>query len=301
MVIKPRPVPDDLKIMRSLNTRMNLSEKEKTYYSNREKGFEGELMFDKLTEKLQSSCLILNDLLLEVKNNEFQIDSNIIFQETIYLFDVKNYDGDFFCKGDRFYTRSGDEIKNPQIQLQRCESLFRQYLQNPGMNFSVEAYVVFINPEFTLYQAALDTPFIFPNQLTRFMKKLNMKQSTLSERHTKLANQLIADHKTKSRYTLLPQYEYEKVQKGVTSASCNSFNVSVRERNLVCEECGAEEDIDSAVIRTVEEFKLLFPERKITTNQVQEWCQIVESKKTIGRILKKYYKAMGYGQWSYYE
>jgi hypothetical protein len=54
-------------------------------------------------------------------------------------------------------------------------------------------------------------------------------------------------------------------------------------------------------MRNVEEFKVLFPEWKITTNGIQEWCQIVESKKMIGRILKRNLKSMGYGQWSFYE
>jgi hypothetical protein len=69
----------------------------------------------------------------------------------------------------------------------------------------------------------------------------------------------------------------------------------------VCDECGFEEKIESAVMRNVEEFRVLFPERKITTNGIQEWCQVVESKKMIARILKKNLMAMGYGQWSFYK
>ncbi|MFD0826810.1 nuclease-related domain-containing protein [Neobacillus sp. M.A.Huq-85] len=85
MFYKPRPVPIDLIKMRSLHARMNLTPTERKYYLNREKGFEGEVMFDKLTEKLESDCLILNDLLFELNNTEFQIDTTIIFQNTISL------------------------------------------------------------------------------------------------------------------------------------------------------------------------------------------------------------------------
>ena len=56
---KPRFEPVKLKILRFLNTRMNLTVKEKQYYLNLEKGFEGEVMFDTLTEELQSECLII--------------------------------------------------------------------------------------------------------------------------------------------------------------------------------------------------------------------------------------------------
>lgn len=39
------------------------------------KGFEGELQFDALLEKLTCDCLILNDLILSLNNQTFQIDS----------------------------------------------------------------------------------------------------------------------------------------------------------------------------------------------------------------------------------
>lgn len=53
---------------------MKLTEDEKWYYLNQEKGYEGEVQFDLLTEKLQPNCLILNDLQLENNKSSFQID-----------------------------------------------------------------------------------------------------------------------------------------------------------------------------------------------------------------------------------
>ncbi|WP_342432073.1 hypothetical protein [Neobacillus sp. FSL H8-0543] len=47
--------------------------------------------------------------------------------------------------------------------------------------------------------------------------------------------------------------------------------------------------------------KLLFLDKKITTNIVYEWCQVVESEKMIRRILKKNFKAIGPGKYCYYE
>ncbi|MED3563738.1 nuclease-related domain-containing protein [Bacillus xiapuensis] len=93
MLYKPRLLPIDLIKMQSLNAWMNLTPTERKYYLNREKGFEGGSKFDKLTVKIESNCLILKDLLFELNNTEFQIDSTLIFQNTISLFDVKNYEG----------------------------------------------------------------------------------------------------------------------------------------------------------------------------------------------------------------
>jgi hypothetical protein len=301
MAFKSRTEPPNLKRLIFLNKRMVLPEKEKQYYSNLKKGFEGEVMFDLLTEKLHSEIFILNDLLLETNHSEFQIDSTIISQTPVFLFEVKNYEGEHYYKDGKFYTISGQEMNNPLHQLNRKETMLRQFLKNHGFHLPIEPYLVFINPEFTLLQAPINHSIILPTQLNRFMEKLNNLPSKLNGMHKKMADQLVSAHLCESSHSQLPKYEYEQVQKGITCGTCHSFRQSVRVNKLVCDECGFEEKIESAVMRNVEEFKVLFPERKITTNGIQEWCQVVESKKMIGTILKKNLKAMGYGQWSFYE
>jgi hypothetical protein len=74
---------------------IELSSKDKKRHSNLEKGYQGELVFDQLTSKLQNDLFILNDLYLETNGSPFQIDTLIISQHTIYPFVVKNYVGDY--------------------------------------------------------------------------------------------------------------------------------------------------------------------------------------------------------------
>jgi hypothetical protein len=300
MAYKPRFDTGELLILRILNKRMNLTTEEQLHYKNKEKGFEGEVQFDLLTEKLQCECFILNDLLLEVNNSKFQIDTTIIFQETIYPFDVKNYESDFIFKPDRIERISGKDYKNPLDQLKRTKFMLRQLLQNLGYNIPIEGTVVFINPEFTLYQAPLNEPIVYHSQLNRFMKKLDMQPSKLTSRHNKLADKLISLHQVESPYRRLPPYKYENLRMGFTCAKCNSFSLFVNGNHLACNQCGHQEGIESAVLRRVEEIKLLFPEMKITTNCVYDLCGEVVSKKKINRILTKYYKRMGQGRFSYY-
>jgi hypothetical protein len=86
--------------------RMNLSEMEQIQYSNLLKGFEGELSFDKLLEEnIQGERYIMNDLLFEVNNSFFQIDTLVISQGMIHLFDIKNYMGDYYIKSDLLYAK----------------------------------------------------------------------------------------------------------------------------------------------------------------------------------------------------
>lgn len=302
MVIKPRNNPLKLKLQGFLKYRLKLSENVKQYYLYQDKGFEGEQKFDEWLENFLGDYLILNDLLLEINNTIFQIDSMLISQETIHLFEVKNYEGDYYIKDGQWYSSfSGNEIKDPLLQLKRSESLLRQVLQSIRSNFSIKSYIVFINPDFTLLQASKELPIIYPNQINRFVKRLDQQLSSkLNQRHMKLAEQLISMNLIEDAYSKLPKYEFDQLQKGITCAKCISF-MSTRERyKVICNECGYTEGVESSVIRSVREFKLLFPVRKITTNVIFEWCEELVNKKRIKRILSKHVKRMGHGKFSYY-
>ena len=117
-----------------------------------------------------------------------------------------------------------------------------------------------------LYHAPLNSSIIFPTQLNRFMKKLYLS-SSISTVHTIYYQiKLISQHKTDCLFSRIPHYTYDDLQKGIICPECHSFLSRYKEMNLICETCGNVE------IQSVEEFKLLFPGRKITTNGVYEWC-----------------------------
>lgn len=301
MPYKSRNESAELLILKSLNTRMNLSSKDKQHYFNLKKGYEGEVIFDSLTEKLQCECLILNDLLLKTNNTMFQIDSLIIISKTIYFFEVKNYEGDYYYESDRIYKKPNSEINNPLQQLSRSESLLRQLLHNLGFNPPIDASVVFIHPEFTLYQTPLNKPFIFPTQVNRYFNKLNTIPSKLNGEHKMLADKLISLHIEDSPFMQLPAYDDDQLRKGITCLECNSFSISVEGQNCVCKECGHKEIVSTAVMRSVKEFKLLFPNRKITTNVIHDWCKVVKSKKRIRIILGKNFTIIGVHRGSFYQ
>lgn len=82
---------------------MRLTDKEKQYGEYSVKGYEGEKQFDHFTDALTSNCMILNDLFLEVDGRVFQLDTTIITAEQIFIFEVKNYVGDFYDEKERLY------------------------------------------------------------------------------------------------------------------------------------------------------------------------------------------------------
>ncbi|HEU5140824.1 MAG TPA: nuclease-related domain-containing protein [Bacillales bacterium] len=299
MILKSRTESEELKLLRFLDSRMKLSARDANDYWNHEKGYEGEEKFDTWLEDSSKDWLILNDLLLESNNTLFQIDSLVICQKKIYLFEVKNYEGDFYMDGDRWYTLPSAEIKSPFLQLKRSESLFRRLLHDLGWNIPVESHLIFMNPHFYLYQAPLDLPAVFPNQLNRFMDKLKKEPSKLSQKHSAFAEKLLSLHLNESPYTRLPDFDYNQLKKGIVCPFCWSTFMELHGGFLICKECGRKEKVDIGVLRSVKEFHALFPDRAITTNIIQEWCKII-STKAIRRILLQNFKLVGHSKSAHY-
>lgn len=302
MLLKKRTEPMELMALRHLNRRMELPSQEKFQLWTMEKGFTGEVLFDRMTENLAEERYIIDDLLLKVNNSYFQLDKVIIAQDGVYLIDVKYHEGDYYLEDDKLYSvRSSREFKNPIIQLTRSETLFRQLLQNLKMNHLVRASVIFNNPEFTLYQAPVDQPIILPTQVQRFVRELNSTPSKLDENHKKLAQILLSLHQVKNPFATLPEYQYDQLEKGMDCRGCGSLNTEVDNYDLVCGKCGTHERIEKAIVRHIEEIKLLFPEKKITTQTVDEWCNGKVSRRTFLRVLKKNYRAAGTFKDAYFE
>ncbi|WP_404430026.1 nuclease-related domain-containing protein [Sutcliffiella horikoshii] len=308
MLVKSRTKSMEMHLYLSLGARMTLLEKEKHYLWNMEKGYEGECMFDALTAKLEGcNHLILNDLLLKHNNTTFQIDSLIITPRNAFLFEVKNFEGDYIydTRTDQLHVKANSkdyEVTNPLNQLNRCNSLLRQLLSNYGFNLPILASVVFINSEFTLYQSPPDKPFIHPTQINRYLKGLQTDSSfKLTKMHTALAEKLTSLHIVDSPFKNLPEYSYDQVGKGLVCASCSSLSVIVEGRSARCVRCHRVETLEEIVLRHVGEFRMLFPDRPVSTKNIHEWCRQIKSPKTIRRILDKHMNNKGSNRWSYFE
>lgn len=298
---RPRPIPTLLKYYRYLNARMTLTEHDRNYYFKQEKGFAGELLFDQLLEtNLSSDSLILNDVLLECNNSEFQNDTFLLSQDSLYQFEVKNYEGDFYIEGNNWYALPKYDIRNPLNQLDRNATLLRQLTKELGVHLTIKPYLIFVNPYFHLYDAPRNLPIIFPTQLNRFLHKLNRTPSTLTDVHYRIAEEILSHHINVSKNMKIPEYSYDKLAKGMFCGDCFSLATAFKESKLVCLRCGHIEDIDAAIIRAVNELIFLFPDIKITVQLVSDWCNVIQSKKKIRRVLMGNYKLIKYGPSSYY-
>jgi hypothetical protein len=299
LIVKSRVESLELQILRMLNARMNLSPKEYSNYLYLEKGYEGEVIFDRWMEEVEKGFLVMNDLLLEYGNTKFQIDS-LFISKIIHLFEVKYFEGDYFIEGNRWYTNNGVEIKNPLQQMERAESLLRRMVRDLGFNINIESTLVFVNPNFYLYQAPRNLPIIFPNQIPRLLHNLQKQITPIKNTHTNLSDKLLSLHSHDSPYERLPGYSFDVLKKGISCSRCHTLNTIVTRKTLICNSCGKRENIHDAVLRSIRELQLLLPEEELTVSRIQEWCKSIKTKKAIRNMIFDNYTLSGCGRGAHY-
>jgi hypothetical protein len=305
MELKKRTMPKELQLFSSLAPRFELSTKEKQTYSNLQKGYEGELMFDRIiADQLQCEYLIIKDLFLSIDSKDFQIDTLIIFPTIIQLFEVKNFEGEhvYDKEKDMFYKNMNYEIQNPEHQLSRAVTLLKRLLRQHGFQVNLQGTVTFVNPEFTLYNLTPDKPFILPTQINSLMRKFNQNYSgKITNQNKGIGKKLISLHQSDYPIKNIPDYTFEDLNKGITCHHCNSLSISLKGHYCYCKECGEKEKVQQAVVRSVQEFKILFPEEKVTKAKIFEWCGGMVSEQRTLRILKQHFQLLNRKRWGYYE
>ena len=294
---KERTKPNHLRIYEILHKRMRLENDDYYYYLNLKKGYEGECYFDENTERLSENCLILNDLQLEIRRAPFQIDALLICADKLLLYEIKNYEGVHQWGKEKFTKATGTALENPSMQLQKTKVRLELLLQELGFQMNVEAYVVFINPEFTLWGAPNDESYILPSQIFGHFRNLRMIIGPNAEQQ-RLAKTLANLHDP-NYPTKMPEYNFEQLGKGIPCPECDIIVETFKGRSQVCAKCGKKINIKAAIRSSIAEFRVLFPEEKITTRRISEWCGS-ENKDRVYRLLKKEFQPMGSEHGRYY-
>ncbi|WP_407370256.1 nuclease-related domain-containing protein [Carnobacterium sp.] len=303
ITIKKRKKSNYLRILEALDKRMVLSDEESVHLMNMQKGFEGELFFDSLVENfLDMDALVLNDLVFTEKGSTFQIDSLILTGDKVLLFEVKNYEGSFQFNSHHFLTFSGKEIGNPLNKLDETATKMRQLLNKWNVNLIFDPALIFVNPAFTLYNAPTASSIIFPTQIQEHFSRMNQRALPLSKKHYYFADKMIKEHQNESAFQQkFPNYTYDFLKKGLWCINCDFSDLVITQRTCSCKMCSHRVSVEEIVLRQVEDFKLLFPDLKVTTSTMYDWLGCTIPMARIQKILVKNYKICGATHGSYYK
>src|SRR5690625_905012 len=262
--------PRSLLLYKVLLQRKKLSPQEKLRYEQLLRGFIGErTLMNFIKQHEQKNILPLFNCLFEVEETEFQIDSILLTSNCIYLLEVKHFSGDYYTENGKFYflpTRR--EIRNPLHQLDRSTLLFKQLFDRLKINLEIKSYVIFTNSNFILYGASPKLPMILLGQIKRFLQKTTSNALPLSSNIQYIAETLINLQKEKSKNERLPQYHITQLKKGVFCDGCLNKLSRKNRHNFSCNICQRSYSVEEVALYTIAQYKLLFPNKKITTKNI---------------------------------
>ncbi len=222
MSLDKRKKPTELLLFEYLLNRKNFSQQEMLTYRKWQRGYQGEVLFDSYLEELSCDSIVLRDVWLSKNSQIFQVDHLLFYKDCIFMFEVKNYSGDFYYENEKLYKETGQEIDDPLIQLKRSESLLRQLIKSLGYHNYLESKVVFVNSECTIYQAPRNTNILLPTQINRYFKQFHPHVS-LNLKFPQLAKQLASIQLKQSPYKNSIHYNYDHLKKGIPCFSCRQF------------------------------------------------------------------------------
>src|SRR5690625_1533432 len=182
----------------------------------------------------------------------------------------------------------------------RTNRLIKNFLNQHQINLEVKSFTVFVHPQFHLYYAPINRQTIFPNQIKHFLENLNQTTSK-NYTHTDIYKLFMDSHINKLPHEILPEYTYEELKKGIFCGNCNKGLTYSKGKYNVCEFCQSKSTVLDIIIKHTYDFSELFPDKKITVNNLYLWLDKSISKWTIRSSLNQKLKFIDNGRYSYYE
>jgi hypothetical protein len=291
MAYKEREKPRILCIYEALAKRMKLGPGDQYYLLHMDGGFVGECGLDVHTDTLDSRCLVLNDLQLRHNRVSIQIDTLVICPDKLLVYETKNHKGDHLWGPLTFRKPSGATMENPSLQLNRTMARLGVLLAELKIEMPIEGFVVFINPEFNLLSNRKIEEYLLPGQIPRHFQNFRVKGEIRPEQQ-RLADALIRMHNPRHFSEELPEIDYGKLRKELFCLDCGSAVRLDGVKSVYCPVCKKRRRTTKTILHNVEEFRLLFPDAKVTTPRMAEWCGM-DNKDRIYRVLCKNYTAVG--------
>lgn len=287
--------------LEALKWRMDLTNEQQYYLDNLSRGYTGEKEFKGLLEYFIGDCAsILTDFTFSVDGVVRQIDALVVFRNAIFVFEVKNYHGDYLFKdGDFYNTKYVDKVKSPLEQLDNTTILFKRLIKRVWYTMPIKSYVVFIGKDFHLYESPRDSNIIMRSQIKKFLNELRLKYQHADQSTKKLVESLWKFRYLEER-RLDINYSYESIKK---SLFCNNDGGEIVLNNRTyyeCQKCNEKTPIEVVVLQAIRDFQTLFPEMKLTISNLYDFTGGKISRYHYRKMLNSHYKRLGSGRSVHY-
>lgn len=305
---KTTQIPTQLEFLNTAFKRGLLpKEKDQRLMRNLQKGAEGEDYVFEMLEKFGCEHWIAGrNLWLEYMGN-FESDIFLLTTQGCYNLEIKNYDGKFEYKNSRCYLNGKKLQENCVQQAEKAMMNLQKICATIDRSIVVKGALLFVGEhnEVSIESAADGIQIVTRNTLRNFIQTIKREEERYM--YKSIPTRKILNHFEKievlNPFGPLYSYSAEEVSeghKGIYCKSCGSYVTQLTRKFLRCEN-GHEELRDEAVLRTINEFRLLtFQSEYMTKSQLLAFLDGQVSDNYLIRLLRENFIRVNFGRYSKY-
>lgn len=291
------PQSTTLETLREINIRGGL-EYHKQYKDRLyrlEKGHEGEERLVNYLKKYGAPHWIaIRNMWLE-HYGEFECDLLLLTRLGPLAFEIKNYSGKLELRNNQCFLNEKVIGHNPFSQAQKVMTNLSEILQMSTLQ-GVLTFVGEHNP-IQMYDPISGIDVRMLNELKHYIWQISQQERQLRNRPsftTETILQRLAPYEIgkPSKEKDFPGEIKTGVRGGIHCCNCNHFNLETNKSYMICS-CGMHEPREEAIVRTICEYGVIYPERELTTQALIDFFDGELSKSTVFRYLTKHFKQIG--------
>lgn len=227
----------------------------------------------------------------------FECDFLLITRYKIYVFEIKNYKGEFVYKDGFVKINNKQKTFNPIHQTRRNYRNVQEIISEINPNIQVEGATIFtgINNAVFMESEVSDIKIIPRSYLKWYIDQIIKEEQ---ENRRLITNQEAILEKLTSyqiENSFLPEaISKEKMataKRGIQCAKCHSFHIKVNRFNVECR-CGYKEDREIATLRAIYDYAVLMFDKPLTRSSLLEFLDGQASKTYLVNNLNKHFPAI---------
>lgn len=232
---------------------------------------------------------------------KFEVDCLLITSNQIYLFEVKNYKGQYVYENSQCRCNGQKIGHNAISQTQKSYINFTNFLRQNKINVPVTGVLLFtgIDCEVTIHDEIGDLKVVRRNQLRNFIHKIKHDERNYRKDRVDIDSlrQVLDDFEIHNPFLpdAIPSEIVSRIRNGVRCSHCHSFEVDAL-KMYVCCLCGIYEPIENAIIRTICEFALIHFDSDLLINDLVIFFNGDYSRGTIKKYMDKHFTQISFGR-----
>lgn len=286
-----------------MDSRGILSSEDQRKLEALEIGFAGECAFDEWMDRYgDEQWRVYRDIWIDA-GGPTQLDTMVVAGTAVYIFDVKNYSGDYTYMNGRWSVNGRVIIKDIFVQLKRSLEKVHLMLRQIDPMIHAEGSIVFINEHFSFHtEGEAGAEVVMRHGLRKHLQTMDEGGVPMRMPIDMLCSR-IESFFVDNPYPapVCDDAAYISLKKGVCCCSCGRFRHAVMRYHLKCLECGNQEAKERAVLRSICEYGVLRNDRNFKVHDVYFFLDKTISERHIQSILSKYFNIVARGRYASYE